>query len=195
MSNIPSDYDLWMAFKKGDKDSFSMIYKRHYASMYRYGVGMGIKDESVQDAIQEVFLRLYFNTSFNIIGADMKFYLLRAVRNQLLDMLKSKKEFVEAAEQRGPSFTLHFTVEDQLIAEEEQKRLSEKANKLLSHLTNRQKEIIYLHYIEELDYKAIAALTNLNMQSVRNSVFKAMERLKGLNPEEFMLFFMLIQFF
>ncbi|GHT14909.1 DNA-directed RNA polymerase sigma-70 factor [Bacteroidia bacterium] len=178
-SNILSDYELWMAFKKGNKDSFSVLYKRHYASMYRYGAGMGIKDESVQDAIQEVFLRLYFNTSFNIIGTDLKFYLLRAVRNQLLDMRKSKKEFVEAAEQKVPEFILHFTVEDQLMAAEEQKRLSEKANQLLSHLTNRQKEIIYLHYIEELDYKGIAALTNLNIQSVRNIVCKAMERLKG----------------
>jgi RNA polymerase sigma factor (sigma-70 family) len=189
--HTPSDYDLWTSFKKGDRNSLSVIYKRYYESLYAYGISMGMKKETVKDAIQEVFLKLYFNTTFNVSDNNLKFYLLKSVRNQLLDMVKLKKD-TEDVSKHGSSFTLDVTIEDELINNEEYLQIKQLVNKALSQLTERQKEIIYLRYVEEIEYAEIARLMNIKVQSVRNIVFKAMEKLKGLDPDDFIFFFTLL---
>ncbi len=189
--SILSDHELWISFKNGDLNSFSVIYKRYYAPLYAYGLGMNMKDESIKDAIQEVFLKLYFNTNFEVKGDNLKFYLLKAIRNQLLDVIKLKKESVDIS-QAGHNFSIDFTIEDKLIKEEEYNQLRLIVESVLDRLTDRQKEIMYLHFIEEISYEDIAGMMNIKVQSVRNIVFKAMEKLKGLNPDEFMFLIALL---
>lgn len=193
MNNTPSDYELWNSFKEGDRNSFSIIYKRYYESMYAYGISMGMKRELVKDAVQEVFFKLYFNTSFEVIGSNLKFYLLRSVRNQLLDSIKLKKDSIDISLYPN-SFSLNVTVEEEIIDKEEYEQIKQLVDKVLSQLTERQKEIIYLRYIEEIDYTEIAQMMNIKVQSVRNIVFKAMEKLKGLNPEDFLFLISLLYF-
>lgn len=185
--NIPSDCELWALFKEGDRNSFSAIYKRYYPIMYAYGISLGMATNVAKDAIQDVFLKLYFKIEFDVIGNSLKFYLLKAVRNSFLDIMRLKKETVELSECEQ-SFYIHLTVEDKLIHDEERKHLRQVIDNMLSRLSNHQKEIIYLRYIEELGYEEIALMMNMKVQSVRNTVCKSMEKLKELNPEEFILF-------
>ena len=72
--------------QEGDMQ-FIALYKFYYQDLYAYGVSLGFNTEDVKDAIQEVYLKLYFNERLCIDEKKIKFYLLRSVRNQLIEML------------------------------------------------------------------------------------------------------------
>ena len=69
---------------------FIALYKFYYQDLYAYGVSLGFNTEDVKDAIQEVYLKLYFNERLCIDEKKIKFYLLRSVRNQLIDWERTK---------------------------------------------------------------------------------------------------------
>ena len=77
--------------QEGDMQ-FIALYKFYYQDLYAYGVSLGFNTEDVKDAIQEVYLKLYFNERLCIDEKKIKFYLLRSVRNQLIDWERTKKD-------------------------------------------------------------------------------------------------------
>ena len=116
--NIPTDSELWTRFKAGDRNAFSILYKRYFPAMYAYGSSLSIDTDYVKDAIQEVFMNLYFNNKIEIVGNSLKFYLLRAVKNKLLDILRGKRESIDISECEY-TFTINFTIEDKIMEDEE----------------------------------------------------------------------------
>ena len=82
--------------QEGDMQ-FIALYKFYYQDLYAYGVSLGFNTEDVKDAIQEVYLKLYFNERLCIDEKKIKFYLLRSVRNQLIDWERTKKDTSSAS--------------------------------------------------------------------------------------------------
>ena len=75
--------------------------------------------------------------------------------------------------------SFELSIEDFLVSETI--RLSENKTRLkeiLPKLNATQREIIYLRFYNDMDYKDIAKVTNLKYQSVRNSMHKALKFLR-----------------
>ena len=102
--------------QEGDMQ-FIALYKFYYQDLYAYGVSLGFNTEDVKDAIQEVYLKLYFNERLCIDEKKIKFYLLRSVRNQLIDWERTKKD-TSSIEEEERSFKLSVSVEESFISEE-----------------------------------------------------------------------------
>jgi RNA polymerase sigma-70 factor (ECF subfamily) len=69
--------------------------------------------------------------------------------------------------------------EDLMEAEETQSQ-QKTVSKALSLLSERQREILYLRYFEEMDYQHIATVLGINYQSVRNTASAGMKALRKL---------------
>ena len=136
---------------------FIALYKFYYQDLYAYGVSLGFNTEDVKDAIQEVYLKLYFNERLCIDEKKIKFYLLRSVRNQLIDWERTKKD-TSSIEEEERSFKLSVSVEESFISDEEDLLLKKRVNRILDLLTDHQREIVYLHFIEEMPYEEIAVM-------------------------------------
>ena len=52
----------------------------------------------------------------------------------------------------------------------------------LDELSPRQREIIYLRFYQNLSYEEIADIMDLNYQTSRNLLYKAIRSLRGLIP-------------
>ena len=74
-------------------------------------------------------------------------------------------------------FTIKVTTLDQMIVKEDQIEIHNKVEKLLDMLTGRQREAIYLRFIQEMSYDEIASLLDMTPQATRNLVFRAIERI------------------
>jgi DNA-directed RNA polymerase specialized sigma24 family protein len=61
-------------------------------------------------------------------------------------------------------------------------------NRILDLLTDHQREIVYLHFIEEMPYEEIAVMLDMKIQTVRGQVFKAMEKLRKLDSDKKIIF-------
>lgn len=176
--------------QEGDMQ-FIALYKFYYQDLYAYGVSLGFNAEDVKDAIQEVYLKLYFNERLCIDEKKIKFYLLRSVRNQLIDWERTKKD-TSSIEEEERSFKLSVSVEESFISDEEDLLLKKRVNRILDLLTDHQREIVYLHFIEEMPYEEIAVMLNMKIQTVRGQVFKAMEKLRKLDSKDYFLFFLIL---
>lgn len=176
--------------QEGDMQ-FIALYKFYYQDLYAYGVSLGFNTEDVKDAIQEVYLKLYFNERLCIDEKKIKFYLLRSVRNQLIDWERTKKD-TSSIEEEERSFKLSVSVEESFISDEEDLLLKKRVNGILDLLTDHQREIVYLHFIEEMPYEEIAVMLDMKIQTVRGQVFKAMEKLRKLDSKDYFLFFLIL---
>ena len=176
--------------QEGDMQ-FIALYKFYYQDLYAYGVSLGFNAEDVKDAIQEVYLKLYFNERLCIDEKKIKFYLLRSVRNQLIDWERTKKD-TSSIEEEERSFKLSVSVEENFISDEEDLLLKKRVNRILDLLTDHQREIVYLHFIEEMPYEEIAVMLDMKIQTVRGQVFKAMEKLRKLDSKDYFLFFLIL---
>lgn len=176
--------------QEGDMQ-FIALYKFYYQDLYAYGVSLGFNTEDVKDAIQEVYLKLYFNERLCIDEKKIKFYLLRSVRNQLIGWERTKKD-TSSIEEEERSFKLSVSVEESFISDEEDLLLKKRVNRILDLLTDHQREIVYLHFIEEMPYEEIAVMLDMKIQTVRGQVFKAMEKLRKLDSKDYFLFFLIL---
>lgn len=175
---------LLEGLQKGEELAFTLLYNQYADLLLSYGTGLGFAKEDIEDSIQEIFCSLYLN--YSKIGEinNLKFYLLRALKNRLLNIHQAEKE-LSSIDDDDVEFYTEVTILDNLIGEEDRIAIQHQIQSYLDLLTGRQREAIYLRYMEELDYEEIAELMNMSVPSVRNLVFKAIKQLRSLQIPSF----------
>lgn len=179
---IDSDLDLiFDDFCGGDESAFHVIYKYFINDMYAYGMSLGIKEDWVMDAIQDVFLNILTKRPKFESVKHLKFFLFRSLKNKLYDISQTKANISITPLDEGMAFSIKTTVLDNLIEEEDRAIINKKIHKLLSVITPMQKEILYLRYIENLDYDEISQLLNRKETNIRKAVSQALLKIRKEN--------------
>lgn len=168
--------EIWTNFQKGDPRAFSDIYYAFAQSMFSYGVCFTNDRELVKDCIHEVFVKVY-NFRQHLHLENMKFYLIRALKNELYNAFRNQKETCSIEESSG-TFSPVYSVEDVFIAKEQENSINADVVKMLNSLSPHQKEVIYYRYIKELSIKEIAELMDMNYQSVQNLIQRSISKLR-----------------
>lgn len=173
--------NVWLLFKQGDKESFAKLYNRHIQSLYRYGNKLSPDQDTVNDAIQEVFIDLYLrHKTISTCPEKLKSYLIMALRHNLIHRLKKdrKTPVKEIGEQYY--FDPQYSIETQLINSEMEAEINQKVQQALEQLPSKQKEAIYLRYNESLEYSEVARILDVTVESVRKQVYRALKTLKEI---------------
>ena len=155
----------------------SSLYKKYVNDLFSYGVGMGFTDEVCKDAIHDVFCNLYTNDTKLEEIANAKYYLFRSLKNRLIDIYRSTQKMETVATVELP-FTIEVSIQDSIIAEDEEKILKANVKRLMDQLTDRQHEAIYLRYMQELSYDEIGLLLDMTSESVRKLVHRGIEKMR-----------------
>ena len=125
-----------------------------------------------EDAIHDVFCTLYLKRKELTDVCSLPSYLFRAFRNNMLNVWRKHSKLSETDINRLP-FTTEVTVLDTIIDEEEKSDIKEIVEDLLNTLTDRQREAIYLRYMQNLSYEEIAELLDISPGSVRKLGYRA----------------------
>ncbi|MDL2221145.1 sigma-70 family RNA polymerase sigma factor [Parabacteroides sp. OttesenSCG-928-N08] len=173
---------LIQAFISGNNYAFSLLYKRYSNGLFAYGMAMGFERETVKDAVQEVFYKLYDRKKQLATIKNLKHYLLKMLKNYLFDQYRSQGEsnLIDSHEQH---FSITTTVLDELITHEEQMQLRQRVDHLLQLLTDRQREAIHLRFILEMEYEEIGELLNMTPQASRKLISRAIKRMREEDAE------------
>lgn len=177
---------------KGCSD-FDLIYNRYADEMLSYGMGLGFNREVLKDAVQDVFFKLYVNKNLLQGVQNIKYYLFRALRNRLLDIHKMTIPTHDIGEYEL-EFVIQPTIVDELIGEEDRIIIQNKVKTLLALLTHRQREAIYLRFIQEMEYEEIGELLDMTPQASRKLVFRAMERMRKQDISILLLLIVMSQY-
>lgn len=161
------------------------IYDCYVDDMYTYALYLGFNEYDVMDAIHDVFFKLCEKEGSLKDIANLKFYLFKSLRNRLINIArKDKKElcFNNLVDFEYLFSKLKDTVENKFIEKEEEKKIQDKITEMLCLLSPRQKEIIYLRYIQECDYNQIAEIMSMDYNNCRKLVYKAIQVLRKNYP-------------
>jgi len=168
----------WLQSLEGDADAFKSIHNELFDSLYNYAFKWLQDNDLAGDAVQELFIRIW--TRRGAIGPvdKVKPYFFTVLRRQMLNQLRNL-QLKRMKISRMPQPDIDFSQEEMVIKNEERRSLRDKIMKLLNDLPRRQKEAIYLHYFEEMDYSQIAEVMGINYQSVLNLTQKALQKLRS----------------
>lgn len=159
------------------------IYIKYIDQLYAYALHLGFDEQIARDAIHDVFYKLCINSASLEEITNVKFYLFRALKNRLIDIQRTNKEYTGILSSNEDiyeniSFRLNVTIEDELIQEEDREEIRRKVENVLNRLTDRQREVIYLRYIQEQSYEEIVELMRISVESCRNLMSKAVNKLR-----------------
>lgn len=167
-----TDEEIWSLCLLGRADAFEELYKRYYALLYNYGYKYIPDKELVPDIIHELFLKLMSNRASLSSTSFTKGYLLRAFRNKIYDTLERQKNepffrssYLEIAD---------FTGEECDDSGDEVKVMLE----AYEELTAKQKEVIYLYFIQNFSHSDIAEVLKINCQSSKNLLHRSLVSLR-----------------
>ena len=171
--------EQWRHFIKGSQGAFEQLYVQHAKMLYRYGLHLTTNRELLEDVIHDLFVYLHERrTRLPEQVESVSAYLLVSFRHRLLRSLKEE----------SPTFIIDHVPEEKLIADrrasselmdresrDEKKQLIAYIN---TQLTDRQKQIIYLRYREQLTFREIALVMDISYQSAKNLMQKTLQKLK-----------------
>ena len=165
---------------------FLTLYAEYADDLLAFGTALGFGREDIQDTLQDVFFNLYQRDPKLQQVRNVKVYLFTALKNRLLNTTRRQRmDSLDAHPSEG-RFDVSVSASDLIEDQEERHRLKRQVEEAMASLTPRQREAIYLRYIQEMDYDDIARLLDMTKPSVRNLVSKG---LMVLRENVIMLFF------
>jgi len=168
--------DCWEKYLEGDKEALGEIFQEYFQDFVAYGLKIINSEDLVKDCIQELFVYLWDRRLKLPKVNNVKVYLLICLKNDLLQTLKSVRH--DKADSNIHHAPIAISVEDFIIEKEQESELAEKVVSCLKKLTDRQREVIYLRFYLNLDFSELSEVMDMNVQSVRNLLFRALRKIR-----------------
>lgn len=170
----------WQLARQGDTQAFERIHGELFHALYYYALKLLEDNELADDAVQDLFIKIWVKRASIGELQKVKAYFFSALRHQVLNQLRNLR-LRQLSISRMLQPDIVFSPEEIVVHQEEANSLRARLLALLNGLPPRQREAIYLHYFENLDYQQVASIMGVNYQSVLNLVQKAMQKLRGAN--------------
>lgn len=178
---------LWEEYRSGNILALGKIMQSLYHDLFHWGMRLYGEKEFVKDCIQEVFLNLW--KQHGTIGPveNVKDYLLMVLKSHMIRELSNKNEMLQSCIDDEYSFAVEFSTDLQMIEEEHEIYRFRTLEKVLNTLPQRQKELIYLRFYQNLSFEQISSIMNLGRQSVYNLFQKSLNSLRKNWPVTLLL--------
>lgn len=148
--------------------AFTAAAEQYQDMVYRIALSHLGNDQDAEDAVQEVFVKLYRENT-PPAGDSLRFWLIRVTINHCRDILRSpwrkrKVSLTELTEQQtGPVFDCI-----------EQRELFD----AVMSLAEKYRTVLYLYYYEELSIREISELLKVSQSAVTTRLTRARMKLK-----------------
>ena len=177
---LPSDeaQQLWQEYRAGDIYALAKLMQSYYADLFHWGMRLHADREFVKDCIQEVFVNLWKIQDSISSVENVRSYLLVVLKTRILRELSKAQGAHQADLSDDYSFSVEFAADIRLIEEEHEVYQIRRLERVLNHLPQRQKELIYLRFYQNLSFEQIAEIMHLGRQSVYNLLQKSLNSLR-----------------
>jgi RNA polymerase sigma factor (sigma-70 family) len=171
------DLILWRSFTQGDWDAYSRLYDSYFRLLNNYGYKFTRETELIEDAVHDLFVRLWTSRERLSNPPSVKNYLFKSMRNILLRKMKREEKFTDIDGQEYPlSFSISYG--NETIKRVEDRELQAKIRAFIDTLPPRQQEIIFLRFYEGLSYEEIADIMSISVNSAYKLLYKALDNLQ-----------------
>lgn len=184
MTRTNTNLTLWWDLTlKDDIHSFKKIHQALFSSLYRYAYNILEEEDQSKDVLQEVFIKLWEQRHRLGPIQNVKVYFFKVTRSIALKHLQKNNKYIFVDVEDHDDAEQVYSHEDWLIRLECQKQQNNQLSAALNELPQRQREMLYLKYYDDLEYQQIAELTGIKYQSVVNHVHRAILQLRDVLAE------------
>ncbi len=160
------------AVREGDVRQLSLLFDRHHAALFRYGMRMTGRREWSEDLVQEIFVRvLRYRDTFRDGNLFMT-WAYRIARNAYIDQARKRRHEVQTELPVElpvpPSNALETGQEVALL------------RRALTRLPEQHREILALARFEQLPYEQIAEMLGIEVGTVKTRVHRAIKQLRDI---------------
>lgn len=182
-----ADKRLWSDFIAGDDDALKAIYNGYVQVLFNFGKHFTRNYDLIQDCIQDLFVDLHKYRKQLKLTENIGPYLFVSLKRKIFRELNVEGKYTRISFENVPFF---YSLAENDADDEINARRHELLEKAMDALTDRQREAVYLRFVNGLTYDEISEVLQMNYQSARNLIHRAIGKLKSsLEAESLILFY------
>jgi len=157
------------------EDDFEQIYTQYFDELYIYAKSLARSTEVAKDAVSEVFFNLYKAKSNLSKIKELKHYLLRSVKNEVIHLLSSNPQGLSEHHFEAQNVFIEKVSPQDVLIEKELATVIQEAIKALPD----QCEIIFdMAKNKQMKYEDIANELEVSLSTVKTQMCRAMKSLR-----------------
>ena len=164
------DEELMAMLRRGNTAAFDLLFERYRKRIFTFLLRMlGYDRQAAEDLLQEVFMKVFRNSSRYEPRARFSTWLYTVARNECLNHIKSSSC-------NGLQRTFSLDETDDTPAEPEQQLssdLNEALEQAVETLPETYKEVFLLHAVEGLTHEETGRILRMNPATVRTNYHRA----------------------
>ena len=161
--------------------TYKNLLEKHNNRVFSYAYYILRNREDAEDITQDVFIRLWQNWD-RIDHNKVKAWMMKVVHNRCMDLYRRKKVPInqqckaygvelqsipsERTVENNPEYNLEFTESQKLLLS------------ALDTLPPRTREILLMHYYQDLKYKTISEIMNTKISTIKVAVHRGKRLLR-----------------
>ena len=186
MLSDKTDEEIIFLYKNGEPEAFRVLINRYASPLYNFTARLTNKNDA-PDIVQEIFIKAWKNIErFNPLKASFKTWIFTIARNTTTDFLRKKKNLLFSNIKKDENEDINSFTEnipdDDLLPDEALQKLqdSQFLNKILEKLRPDYREILVLHYQEEMTFEEIGEILGKPLNTVKSQHRRAIMELRKI---------------
>jgi RNA polymerase sigma-70 factor, ECF subfamily len=187
--SVSNEMLLEMMCKRQDQEALRILFRRHERPVYNLLYRMLSSREDAEEALAEVFVKVWRAAS--TFKGDAKFttWLYRIAANTARDCLRSRmtKQEISIEDMAVNEFDALERIRDTGVSPEIAAIESEDRARILlamQQLSEEDRLLVTLYHLQEFDYDEIEKVTGIPPSNLKVRLFRARQRLRKLCAEQ-----------
>lgn len=187
-----TDEQLVEMFANGSNQAFDILLDRHKDKVYNYILLVVRNREMAEDIFQETFMRAIMTIKQGRYMDNGKFsaWICRIAHNQIIDIYRRERnekcvsnEEYEDMDLFNDAKLCEENIEDKMVREQ----VLNDVNRLMLHLPDEQREVVYMRYYQDLSFKEIADVTGVSINTALGRMRYAVMNMRRMAQEKDLL--------
>ena len=160
--------------KQGDKRGFEILFQQFYRPLVMYAARLiGIRTEA-EDIVEEVFIKFWEKSSFEMVDHNLRSYLYQSVHNHCLNLLEKN-----APVKLESTDFLSDIPDSEMLDEAEWNARMDEIYREIDCLPVRTREIFVAVVLNGKHYQEVANELNISLNTVKKTLSRALATLRS----------------
>ena len=167
--NAMTDEELAMEYMSGNDYAFDKLLERYKEKVFKYIFSMTKEKSTAEDIFQDVFVRIIVGLREGKYTSKgfFSYWVSTITRNILIDHFRKDRILAADLNNNNDITKMYLPQLTDVSAETTivNTQVKDSAVKLMNHLPELQREVVYMKYFEDKSFKEIASLTNVSINT------------------------------
>lgn len=165
--------DLLQQLKDGDLIAYRSVFNEYYPLLLNFAHKLTRDEALAKDAVQNIFTKMFASRESIVVKQDIRSYLLGAVRNECLNIIKKESRAHEHYQE------LASNTDDRFISDAiEQAESENRIYRAIRELPPQCQKIFTMSRLDEKKNQEIASELGISIRTVETQISNALKALR-----------------